>query len=294
MASDDLDDLFDSALDDLEDDTATGGPSLEEAAAASAAVMEEGSRKEAEAAAATSSAASPADPYGGLGQLIKALEDPEMASTLEETLRKLGSGEGAEGLLSELGASEVRPAGSSHDVETDSSLAATLQMLAEATKSMEGMDASAGEQAGEEIMRKMMGEFEKMGEKGDFSSTMDGMMEQLLSKDVMYLPLKQICEQYPAWLASNEERLSKEEYENYGMQFQYYQQIVHIYELEPDNFPKIMALFEDMQETGQPPMDMMKTLAPGLEFGADGLPKMPGMEGFPGGATMPGAGCTVM
>ena len=66
----------------------------------------------------------------------------------------------------------------------------------------------------------------------DFNGIVDNMMKQLLSKDVMYVPMKQICEkvwvggvgqrlcrrhdycmQYPEWLAANEEELPPEEYE---------------------------------------------------------------------------------
>ena len=37
-----------------------------------------------------------------------------------------------------------------------------------------------------------MDEFEKMGTKDDFNSAIDNMMRQLLARDVMYLPMKQI------------------------------------------------------------------------------------------------------
>ena len=31
----------------------------------------------------------------------------------------------------------------------------------------------------------------------------DGVMKQLLSRDLMYEPTKQICEKFPEWLATN-------------------------------------------------------------------------------------------
>jgi len=34
-----------------------------------------------------------------------------------------------------------------------------------------------------------------------------------------------------------------------------------------------------MQEYGQPPAELLKKMAPGLEVGADGLPKIPGLSG---------------
>ncbi len=39
------------------------------------------------------------------------------------------------------------------------------------------------------------------------------MMEQLLAKEVLYDPMKQICQKYPEWLADNESLLSKADYE---------------------------------------------------------------------------------
>ena len=54
---------------------------------------------------------------------------------------------------------------------------------------------------------------------------------------------------------------------------------------------------QEMQETGQPPVEIIKDLAPGLEFGADGMPVMPNMgqgvvpPGMPGD---PAQGCSVM
>jgi peroxin-19 len=91
----------------------------------------------------------------------------------------------------------------------------------------------------------------------------------------------QVCEKYPEWLAVQAEALTKEDYERYGTQYQYFQRIVAVYETEPDNFPRIMELMQDVQQYGQPPAEIIKELAPGLEFNAEGMPVMPGL-----GATM--------
>ena len=34
----------------------------------------------------------------------------------------------------------------------------------------------------------------------------------------------------------------------YGHQYQYFQRIVAVYEREPDNFPRLMELMQDIQE----------------------------------------------
>ena len=41
-------------------------------------------------------------------------------------------------------------------------------------------------------------------------------MKQLLAKEVMYEPMKQINEKFPEWLSENEEQLPKEDYERWG------------------------------------------------------------------------------
>ena len=41
-------------------------------------------------------------------------------------------------------------------------------------------------------MNNMIAEFERLGEKEDFQVAIDGMMRQLLSKDLMYEPMKQV------------------------------------------------------------------------------------------------------
>jgi hypothetical protein len=64
-------------------------------------------------------------------------------------------------------------------------------------------------------MKSMMEEFERLGQKEDFDDVVEGMTKQLLSKDIMYEPMKQICDRYPDWLAANRDKLSSDEYEMY-------------------------------------------------------------------------------
>ncbi|CAE7715328.1 PEX19-2, partial [Symbiodinium microadriaticum] len=59
------------------------------------------------------------------------------------------------------------------------------------------------EDAGETMMEDMMAQFESLGEKEDYNEVIDGVMKQLLSRDLMYDPIKQVCEKFPEWLALN-------------------------------------------------------------------------------------------
>mmetsp|Transcript_9858 Transcript_9858/g.15673 ORF Transcript_9858/g.15673 Transcript_9858/m.15673 type:complete len:266 (+) Transcript_9858:103-900(+) len=200
-------------------------------------------------------------------KLMEELNDPEFAKTLDETLKlfQAAEGEGKEA-AGEFG---------------DDEIASTLKALAEAGNGLEGADASQAEQLGEDIMAQMMKSFEGMSNKGDFQDMIDGMMKQLISKEVMYEPVKQICEKFPEWLADNEPKLEKEEYTRYGNQYQSFQKLLAVYDTEPDNFARLTELYQDMQEYGQPPVEIVKELAPGLDIGEDGVPVMPGL-GAPG------------
>lgn len=90
-------------------------------------------------------------------------------------------------------------------------------------------------------------------------------------------------------------KLSAEEYSNYGKMYQTFQRLHNVYETEPDNFPRIMEYMQDLQECGQPPADIIKDLAPGLDFGPDGMPMLPNMgQGLPGMPHLPTGACSIM
>lgn len=294
---DDLDDILSSALDEVslseqqqnDESKVDLSNAVKEAAETSAASSKE-SNEQALKSSTEGTAADGVPGTAGLGgllsglggngtegfddaaaaDLLKQLDDPEFAKTLEETLKFMESGN-----MDELQKSFA----DGKDPKADAELADNLKSLAEAAKGLEGADAGQAEEMGEKIIQDMMKQFETLGNKEDFTGIMDNMLKQMLSKDVMYTPIKQVTEKYPEWLAENEGKLEEKEYERYGKQYQFYQRICACYETEPDNFSRITELLQNVQEYGQPPVEIMKELAPGLEIGEDGVPKMPGMGG---------------
>ena len=150
------------------------------------------------------------------------------------------------------------------------------------------MDPSQLEQLSEQMMGSLMNDFEKLGNSKDSNDVVDGVMKQLLDKELMYTPMKEVCSRYPKWLATNKERLSEEEYQKYGTQYQYFQRIVRLYETEPGNFDRLMELMQDIQEYGQPPVEIIKELAPDLQFDEEGMPVMDPMNGMGMPGMMPG------
>lgn len=231
--------------------------------------------------------ASDEEMQAALSKIMAEIQDPEFKRTLDTTMGAMSRTDdaGSIGLFGGLDGGEGN--------EMDSNVAKTMDMLQKLAVSGDG--SSGARAVADEVMSSMTAEFEKMGQKEDFQAVIDNMMRQLLARDVMYEPMKQICELYPAWLAEHVEHLTTVEYENYGKQFQLFQRLVAVYETEPDNFPRLMEMMHDLQETGQPPKEIVAKLAPGLELGTDGLPTIPSMgEGVPNMPGMPGGACGVM
>ena len=101
-------------------------------------------------------------------------------------------------------------------------------------------------------------------------SIVETMMQQLLSKEVLHEPMKEIGERYPKWLEDNKGKLSSEDCERFSRQYQLIKDLNQVYETEPGNFNKIVELMQKMQECGQPPSDIQKELAPDFDLSSLG------------------------
>eukprot|EP01042_Synura_sphagnicola_P003965 gene3965-4978_t len=286
----DLDSILDSALDDFEDQE------LREKTAATASIS-----NVSEYSQGDGNGSLPDDEniiaLENMRKLLAEMEDPTYGETLQNTLRNLSStsegNENVENLIEEISKQfktgelpNIIPNGlDQNSVEgADRQVAATLQMLGSSQQGMIGMEASRIEEAGENMMQDMMAQFEALGEKEDYHEVIDGVMRQLLSRDLMYDPIKQVCDKFPEWLALHKDNLVEAEYTTYGKQYQVFQKLLAVYDTEPENLPRLMELMFELQEYGQPPAEIIKGLAPGLQFDENGMPIMPNM----GVGMMPG------
>ena len=154
-----------------------------------------------------------------LQQLIAEMQSPDFRGVLDDAMRELqGSpGRGPPGAtndaaaaarifsaLSEGGAGGAP--GTADGAGSDAAILKTLELLlgfaAEGSSGADGTaDGSAPATAAgataamaEDVMERMAAEFERMGAAEDFDPAVTGMMKQLLSRDLMYLPMKQISE----------------------------------------------------------------------------------------------------
>ncbi|XP_066931743.1 peroxisomal biogenesis factor 19-like [Clytia hemisphaerica] len=129
-----------------------------------------------------------------------------------------------------------------------------------------------------EMMKEMQASMETQqgqgGAEGDtifpegdaFMGMMQGMMENLLTKDLLYPSLSEIKERYPSWLSENKEKLTPEDYLKYKSQNDIVVQLCDLFEQEADTdteqtkkerTSKVVELMQKMQVFGQPPADMM-------------------------------------
>jgi len=180
------------------------------------------------------------------------------------------------------------------------SFADTLRSLAEGTESLQSENDEA---ALAKMLEKMaFGEDgglggvpnEDMGGLGEILPAMQGMLQSLLSKELLYPSIKDIVNKYPDWLADNRSKLEASEYEKYNRQFSIMQQVSSEFENEKesddsktqsDRFEKILVLMQQMQECGHPPKE--------LAGETDLFPNPMSAAAFASGAAVP-ENCVIM
>ncbi|KAG0315272.1 Peroxisome chaperone and import receptor [Dissophora globulifera] len=214
----------------------------------------------------------------GMEELMKEMNgNPELQKSFEEMFKGLDVNGKAPAT-----AATVESAGSSKPAAASfqDRIAKTMDKLKD---SSEQVDAQVAEESEEALMAEMMKQMEGMAEGGDFQNVLEGMMEQLMSKDILYEPMLDLQQKYPQWLKDNKDKISAEEYARYEKQHEYVKEIVAFFD-RPDFDDKndaqaksVIELMQGMQDCGQPPADILEELAPGMEMGTDGIPKMPDM-----------------
>ncbi|XP_074317434.1 peroxisome biogenesis protein 19-2-like [Silene latifolia] len=147
------------------------------------------------------------------------------------------------------------------------------QQTREAVKNIELM--AGGPKAGEDLSKDAMMEewvkqFEELAGSQDMESMVETMMQQLLSKDILYEPMKEIGERYPKWLEDHKSSLSPTDYERFSHQYELIQELNGVYDSDPGNFTRIVELMQKMQECGQPPNDIVSELAPDFDISSLG------------------------
>uniref|UniRef100_A0A3Q0RVS3 Peroxisomal biogenesis factor 19 n=1 Tax=Amphilophus citrinellus TaxID=61819 RepID=A0A3Q0RVS3_AMPCI len=161
--------------------------------------------------------------------------------------------------------------------EFTSCLKETLQGLA---KNADNLKSSG--LAGDDLVKALEGlgldEGEGGGDDGNILPIMQSIMQNLLSKEVLYPSLKEITTKYPEWLDTNKPSLSTEDYQRYEQQAKIMGEICKLFEREDEGaadkestFESIMDLMQKLQDLGQPPKELAGDAPPGFNFDMDSL-----------------------
>ncbi|KAK8538148.1 hypothetical protein V6N12_044285 [Hibiscus sabdariffa] len=158
-----------------------------------------------------------------------------------------------------------------HKVPRGSHVTEALDKLREQTREtvrgLESMSKPSGHGFEEDaMMDDLVKQLEELSGSQDMESIVETMMQQLLSKEILHEPMKEIGERYPQWLEEHKTSLSKEDYERYSNQYELIKELNGVYESDPSNFTRIFDLMQNMQECGQPPNDILQQLAPEFDL----------------------------
>ena len=148
-------------------------------------------------------------------------ESPEMKKEIEAMMKELGA-------AADPGASAETSKDADGGKATTSTTDAPFQETIK--KTMERMQAS-GEQAttaakaegSDDFLAQMLKEMQNGGLEGagddeGFNTMLMGMMEQLTNKEILYEPMKELHDKFPAWMAKNRSTSSAEDLKRYDEQ----------------------------------------------------------------------------
>ncbi|KAI4496860.1 hypothetical protein M0804_000670 [Polistes exclamans] len=126
---------------------------------------------------------------------------------------------------------------------------------------------------------------------GDILPFMQGMMQSLLSKEILYPSLKELVDKYPEWLEQKKATLPSADLQRYTKQLELMQKICNELEKEQDTdtdeakrrrFEVILSLMQDMQTYGHPPEELIGEHPALFQFDSEGNPIIqtlpPGVE----------------
>ncbi|CZT08705.1 hypothetical protein WAI453_006153 [Rhynchosporium graminicola] len=230
----------------------------------------------------------------GMAELMGELDtNPEMATQLEQMLKELGgvsaldTAATSSSLPSQSTASPASSSEAPKEAPAKSGAPSEESFQETIKKTMERMQ-SSGDQATaaaasdntDDILAQMLKAMESGGLDGEggeeeFSKMLLGMMEQLTNKEILYEPMKELDDKFPAWMKENEGKVDAADLKRYKEQQVYVKEIVERFETKTytdDNSKDreyIVERMQKMQAAGSPPPDLVGDMAAAQEaFGA--------------------------
>jgi len=213
----------------------------------------------------------------GMFQLLQGM-DPNDATQFENNLEKIAGD--LEKNLNVSDKEEKSNASSKGKKPTTTSFQDTIsETINNLKNSSDKVEAEVSE-TNNDVMEKLLKQMEGLVDE-DFCDILSGVIDQLMSKELLYDSMKDLSDRYPSWIEENKSKLSKKDIENYQGQYACCKEIVDIFEkydsneISKEDNKKVSELMQKMQGYGNPPAEILKELAPDMIVGPDNVPQIP-------------------
>ncbi|KAI1643757.1 Pex19-domain-containing protein [Daldinia loculata] len=205
----------------------------------------------------------------GMAELMGGLDNsPDMQAQFENIFKGLrGDGPESSGSGSESIPQSSDKAAS--DISQDASFQETIRRtMARMQESGEQATAAATAEGSEddfiaEMIKAMKDLPNEGGNEEDFSKVLMGMMEQLTNKEILYEPMKELNDKFPAWMEKNKDTLPKDDLKRFQEQQVLVAEMVARFE-QPTygdsnaaDREYIVDRMQKMQAAGSPPHDLV-------------------------------------
>ncbi|TFY62030.1 hypothetical protein EVJ58_g4125 [Rhodofomes roseus] len=199
-----------------------------------------------------------------------------LAESMNGALNMEGEPEGV------AGASESTKSGGATAAPQDSFEASIRKAMEKLKESESSLKDGAGGSV-DDLMAQLGEGLDDMdpGEADELQKVLENMMTELMSKEILYEPLKELHDKFPDYLKEHDATLSSDDKKRYDVQYSIVSKLITIFDdptysdSDPAKATQVVTLMTEMQSHGSPPAEIMAPLPPGLDMGADGMPKMP-------------------
>ncbi|KAG7095021.1 hypothetical protein E1B28_005815 [Marasmius oreades] len=129
----------------------------------------------------------------------------------------------------------------------------------------------AGSSSAPDTLDGLFNSLQDVGDDAEFNGFLEEMMNQLMSKEVLYQPLKELGENFPPYLENPPEPITAEDRERYEAQLAVIKEILATFERpgyddkDPKASKEIADLMAELQSHGSPPEAVMGPSPMGLE-----------------------------
>ena len=161
-------------------------------------------------------------------------ETPEMKKEMEAMLRELGAAADPDVSGSLDRKNSDPPMSNAGSVGGEHAFQETIRKTMERMQSSRDQaTAAANSNDTDDVMAQLLKEMQVGGGadgEEDFSKMLLSMMEQLTNKEILYEPMKELHDKFPAWMTKNKERIKADDLSRYKQQQQLVGDIVRKFE----------------------------------------------------------------